>query len=183
MNHATKNVCGAKTKSGKPCQSSPIGGKRRCRLHGGATPRGTHRGERNGNYRHGIYSRKLSEEEQALMPTIPVGTLDDEIRLARLMLRRQMETHDAIQAAPMDAKNKAGFTVAEITVTTPDGTTSTMRMPDVYPLIDRLLGRLARLELLRSRLIAARREREGGGEWQPLPWVDWIAPETPPESR
>ena len=37
MDTATKAypLCGAKTRSGKPCAKYPISGKRRCRLHGG----------------------------------------------------------------------------------------------------------------------------------------------------
>ena len=30
-----KRLCGAKTRSGHPCEKFPIAGKRRCRLHGG----------------------------------------------------------------------------------------------------------------------------------------------------
>lgn len=37
--HATPVICGAKTRSGKPCQQHPIRGGTRCRMHGGATPR------------------------------------------------------------------------------------------------------------------------------------------------
>src|SRR5690625_616309 len=32
--------CGAKTRAGTPCQRYPLAGRERCRLHGGATPRG-----------------------------------------------------------------------------------------------------------------------------------------------
>ncbi|PKL48116.1 MAG: hypothetical protein CVV42_10675 [Candidatus Riflebacteria bacterium HGW-Riflebacteria-2] len=40
QSHAIENFqniprCGAKTRSGKPCQSPCIKGKRRCRMHGG----------------------------------------------------------------------------------------------------------------------------------------------------
>jgi hypothetical protein len=31
-------ICGAKTRSGKPCASDPVRGKRRCRMHGGTNP-------------------------------------------------------------------------------------------------------------------------------------------------
>lgn len=34
------NICGAKTRSGKPCQSKPVTGRKRCRMHGGTQPRG-----------------------------------------------------------------------------------------------------------------------------------------------
>lgn len=37
--HATPTVCGAKTRSGKPCQQHPIRGGTRCRMHGGSAPR------------------------------------------------------------------------------------------------------------------------------------------------
>ena len=32
--------CGAKTRNGDPCASWPVGGRTRCRMHGGKTPRG-----------------------------------------------------------------------------------------------------------------------------------------------
>lgn len=35
-----KKVCGAKTRRGSPCQRRPARGRNRCKLHGGATPRG-----------------------------------------------------------------------------------------------------------------------------------------------
>lgn len=37
--HATPAICGAKTRSGKPCQQHPIRGGTRCRMHGGSAPR------------------------------------------------------------------------------------------------------------------------------------------------
>jgi hypothetical protein len=32
-----KSLCGARTRSGTPCEKFPVAGKRRCRLHGGAS--------------------------------------------------------------------------------------------------------------------------------------------------
>ena len=32
---STNPLCGAKTRSGKPCEKFPLARKRRCRLHGG----------------------------------------------------------------------------------------------------------------------------------------------------
>lgn len=37
--HATPVICGAKTRSGKPCRQHPIRGGTRCRMHGGSAPR------------------------------------------------------------------------------------------------------------------------------------------------
>lgn len=38
--------CGAKTRSGAQCQSPPVHGKKRCRMHGGTSP-GAPRGNQN----------------------------------------------------------------------------------------------------------------------------------------
>src|SRR5258708_23267418 len=48
--------CGAPTRSGEPCRSPAVTGKRRCRMHGGAPSSGGPKGPHNGNYRHGIPS-------------------------------------------------------------------------------------------------------------------------------
>jgi hypothetical protein len=48
--------CGARTRSGRPCQSPAVTGRRRCRMHGGAPGSGGPKGSRNGNYKHGRYS-------------------------------------------------------------------------------------------------------------------------------
>jgi hypothetical protein len=48
--------CGAKTRSGTPCRSPAVSGKRRCRMHGGAPGSGGPKGARNGNYKHGRYT-------------------------------------------------------------------------------------------------------------------------------
>ena len=49
--------CGARTRSGRPCQSPAVTGRRRCRMHGGAPGSGGPTGPRNGNYKHGRYKR------------------------------------------------------------------------------------------------------------------------------
>jgi hypothetical protein len=55
--------CGAKTRAGSPCQSPPIPGRSRCRLHGGLSP-GAPRGSRNGNYTNGDWTREALEERR-----------------------------------------------------------------------------------------------------------------------
>ena len=52
--------CGAKTRSGAPCKSTPVTGRRRCRMHGGAHGSGAPKGERNGNYKHGRYTAEVA---------------------------------------------------------------------------------------------------------------------------
>ena len=53
------NRCGARTRSGGPCKSAPVTGRRRCRMHGGADGSGAPTGARNGNYKHGRYTEEL----------------------------------------------------------------------------------------------------------------------------
>ena len=58
--------CGARTRLGTPCQGPATKGKRRCRLHGGANGSGAPEGTSNGNYRHGMRTRKHQEELRRL---------------------------------------------------------------------------------------------------------------------
>src|SRR5438046_69851 len=52
--------CGARTRSGQPCKSAPVTGRLRCRMHGGARGSGAPEGARNGNYRHGRYTKDIA---------------------------------------------------------------------------------------------------------------------------
>jgi glucans biosynthesis protein len=53
--------CGAKTRAGSPCLRPAIRGRRRCRLHGGAST-GAPRGHKNGNFRNGNWTVDAIEE-------------------------------------------------------------------------------------------------------------------------
>lgn len=77
------NVCGAKTRAGKPCKKSPVEGKKRCRLHGGLSP-GAPKGNKNG-LRHGIYSR-LFDDSQLDDAIAMQGDVSRELAIARLQL-------------------------------------------------------------------------------------------------
>ena len=57
--------CGAKTRSGKPCQSPTVHGKGRCRMHGGAPGSGAPRGNKNAQ-KHGLYTREAIAERKSL---------------------------------------------------------------------------------------------------------------------
>jgi len=48
--------CGARTRAGTECQSPSVGGKQRCRMHGGTNP-GAPVGNQNAR-KHGAYSAK-----------------------------------------------------------------------------------------------------------------------------
>jgi hypothetical protein len=91
--------CGAKTRSGTPCQL-PAGwgtdhpGEGRCKLHGGCSP-GPPKGNKNA-LKHGVYETvirdRLSPEEQAVFDSVPTDDgLAQEIRILRFKLLRLLE--------------------------------------------------------------------------------------------
>ena len=57
-NMATAPRCGAKTRAGNPCKQAAVRGRTRCRMHGGAQGSGGPRGDRNGNFKHGLRTRE-----------------------------------------------------------------------------------------------------------------------------
>lgn len=57
--------CGAKTRSGKLCQSPAVTGKKRCRMHGGAEGSGAPLGNKNA-LKHGLYTREALAERRNL---------------------------------------------------------------------------------------------------------------------
>jgi hypothetical protein len=61
-NPANSPRCGAKTRAGPPCRQ-PAMKNGRCRLHGGKSP-GAPRGERNGNYRHGLRTTEAAAQRR-----------------------------------------------------------------------------------------------------------------------
>ena len=90
---ADKTICGAKTRSGKPCQNKPIAGKKRCRLHGGLSP-GAPKGNKN-NLKHGIYSR-IFDDSQLDDAIAMQGDVSRELAIARMQLANLL-THRKIQ--------------------------------------------------------------------------------------
>jgi hypothetical protein len=52
--------CGAHARTtGQPCKAPAVTGKQRCRMHGGAKGSGGPRGEANGNYRAGQFTKEM----------------------------------------------------------------------------------------------------------------------------
>ena len=52
-----KVKCSAKTRRGTLCQTSPVTGKKRCRMHGGAKGSGAPKGSKNA-LKHGYYTKE-----------------------------------------------------------------------------------------------------------------------------
>lgn len=57
--------CGAKTRSGRPCQAPAVAGKRLCRMHGGAAGSGAPKGNRNA-LKHGLFTWEMIEQRKAV---------------------------------------------------------------------------------------------------------------------
>ena len=70
MNLAAR--CGARTRSGKPCQSPAVRGKRRCRMHGGAAGSGAPIGNTNA-LRHGHYTAEAIARRRQLSELIKMA--------------------------------------------------------------------------------------------------------------
>ncbi len=158
-------ICGATNRQGKPCQRAPVPGKKRCKLHGGATPKGGI-----GHPKHGIYAPAYSDEELALIDQLNerLGSVDDEINMVRIRLRRAQ-----IAERNAQAEREKMLELAEVRYTTGGqaSTTTLERATDFHGIIDRLSGRLGSLMKIRSELITAAAESENG-HGEPLPWVD-----------
>jgi hypothetical protein len=57
--------CGARTRSGTSCQAPAVTGKRRCRMHGGATGSGAPRSNQNA-LKTGLHTHDMIEQRKAV---------------------------------------------------------------------------------------------------------------------
>jgi hypothetical protein len=95
---------------------------------------------------HGLYSKAMSPAEKEVWDTIPLDTLDDEIRMCRIWLARAGAQDYEVGQNPHDPKDMTGFELTEIRRTTGGGKSSTdavSKRPDLWARKDRLLGCLA----------------------------------------
>jgi hypothetical protein len=165
MKNPDRPICGAKNREGNPCRRSPLAGKQRCRLHGGATPAGRSVGASNGNHKGGLYGAYLSPQEAAAWDALPLGDVDHEIRMCRVWLARAL----ALEMATARPTNADGTELAEVRHSVSDEagisrTDVVNKRPDVAARIDRLLGRLAQLERTRAELIQAAQAAGDGAD-------------------
>lgn len=80
------NPCGAKTRSGTPCQRKPVAGGKRCKLHGGASLRGAE----SPTIKHGRYSKYLRQSLQDKLAGVDDGNPLD--LLPELQMQRALFT-------------------------------------------------------------------------------------------
>lgn len=90
MNAKGQRVCGAKTKSGKPCQSTVLYPNGRCHLHGGPTPTGMNAPR----WKHGRYSqympKNLLQDYERMLENDDLLTLRDEIALIDALIANRL---------------------------------------------------------------------------------------------
>lgn len=138
-------LCGAKTRSGETCKNGAMANGR-CRMHGGKTPQTNQNAVKPGS----LYSKHLTDEEQALFDAIELGSLDDEIRLTKIRLARALaqenEKGGTLELDSAVKRQGGGQQVAKAEVHT--------KARDYASIIDRLTARIASLEARRA-LIAS----------------------------
>lgn len=140
-------ACGAKTRSGEPCKRAPMEGKRRCKLHGGAST-GPRKGSKNAAKPGSLYSAYLTPAEKRIASSLALGTVDEEIRLTRIRLMRALrleeERGDTAELDSQVEREGAEKVTAK--------SESHYKVRDYAGLIDRLTARIAMLEKTRSEL-------------------------------
>jgi hypothetical protein len=152
--------CGAKTRGGEPCKRHAVPGSARCKLHGGGSSK-ANKGNQHAR-KHGIYSDTLTDDEHILWDDIGIGTLDDDIKIAKLQLRRALmaqakaEAGDGLVLDMESVHSQAEEAVAEgdepETPAKPSRTVQ-RRRPGYEDIINRLLGRIGDLEAKRAEMI------------------------------
>lgn len=153
-------TCGAKTRSGSPCKRAPMEGKARCKLHGGASTGPKKPNSATNALKHGFYSDALLPDERVLYERVEVGSLDDEIRLARVKLHRfvrlsgSLELQDMIDGA-LEVVQKTGeaFNHATKEMEPYDKKEIKAAAPDYADLIIRQIDLIRKLELARADLM------------------------------
>lgn len=147
-------LCGAKNRSGQPCkaQAMPNG---RCRMHGGKST-GAPAGNQNAR-QHGIYSDALTADEVELFDAIAVGELEQELKIARLQLRRALLAQNAADGKP----ELEEFTTHRGKGSRGKPREEKHRARNYTDVIQKLLGRIGDLEVRR---VALREAGANGGE-------------------
>ena len=152
------NLCGAKTRSGSPCQSKAMANGR-CRMHGGKST-GAPKGNKNNLKAGGIYSQFLTDEERVISAEMGLGNLDEELKLCKIRLMRALKAEaeqqgqvEEFNKLELEALNESPSLIGGL----PDNDeliqTKQFRRRDYGAIIDRLIARIESLETRRASLI------------------------------
>lgn len=152
-------LCGAKNRSGKPCQKKTMPNGR-CYFHGGKST-GPPRGSQN-HRTHGIYAKAITPAEQQQLPDIiaSMGSLEQEIIIAKVALIRvitRMRQCEEGDIEPLDRIEVITETSGDLVVCQSLNKIPkkrvTQRRPDLYGILDKLLGRIGRLTEQQTRIV------------------------------
>ena len=154
------NQCGAKTRAGGACKA-PAMGNGRCRVHGGKSTGPKDQSGNTNAVKHGFYSDALTSDERVLYERAEVGSLDDEIRLARVKLHRfvrlsgSLDLMDMVDGA-LQVTRKIGeeYDRATESMQPYDKKELKAAAPDYADLIIRQIDLIRKLELARRDLMA-----------------------------
>lgn len=113
--------CGAKLRhKNKYCKNWPINGTGKCRLHGGIVKDNGSRFAK-GHTRatkHGLYAETLTGEDESVYFQAELGTVDEEIRMAKVQVARAYRAQQAYDLAIERGDiDKHGMILMEVTIT------------------------------------------------------------------
>ena len=159
------NHCGAKTRAGGECKA-PAMGNGRCRVHGGKSTGPKDQSGNTNAVKHGFYSNALLPDERELYERAEVGSLDDEIRLARVKLFRYVrlagsqELVDLVDGA-IEVARKSGIAFDQATQSMQpfDKQEIKAAAPNYAELIIKQIDLIRKLELARLDI-----NKAGGGD-------------------
>lgn len=154
-------VCGAKTRGGGVCQNAAMANGR-CRLHGGKST-GAPKGNTNSRKPGSLYSDFYTDEEKSIADEIELESIDDELKLCKIRLRRAMALEEEQKRRQEEERLELDKLVETPSVI---GGVAIQDDPDVPPvkqktfvyrdygeIINRLLARIESLTMTRQKLI------------------------------
>jgi len=134
----------------------------RCRLHGGKSTGPKDKPAKPGK-KHGIYDETLTAEERAIAAEMILGNVDEELKIARIRLRRALIAQEKWAKAPLDEQ---GLPLIEIVTEVNEkagevgaptvqylSTKKLQKLPDFHDIVSRLLTHINNLEKTRKELI------------------------------
>ena len=149
-------LCGAKTRAGKPCQNAAMANGR-CRMHGGKST-GAPKNNQNSVKAGALYSDYYTDEEKLLAEELELESIDAELRLCKIRLNRALKLEaEQTEALELERIVETPALVGGVPITddpdVPPVHQKTFVRKDYEPIIQRLLGRIESLTLTRQKLI------------------------------
>lgn len=147
-------ICGAKKRNGEACQKPPVKGKRRCRLHGGATKNnGAPKGNKN-SAKHNIYAQFMTDDEKKFSLDVDLDSIDAELRLCKVQLKRALEARAKQESDPENTLDLDTKVLGDVIPGVADsGDKITYKRKDYDAFIDRTVARISALTKQRNELI------------------------------